>query len=356
MSDFTSSSVRNTTASYIRRRGQRPGLKQWIWLVAGILAGVVAVDIALYPIVASWHWPKGPIRTTRAYTEGVAESHFVPDGFGTYGHRMTGNPPVPGAPTVMILGDSHIVQDSVNDSETVGSAVERLSRAAGHPVNVKQYGWYDTAAPTYIAEAPELLKHTRATKVVAFLNFTDISAEVFNGWYWQVRLNPDGSYRLIDERPPKVEDLNKVTIRDLAGMSRLMIAGRRRLINVLDASKAAPKSEAVAAAPDVAAIANFTVRGLKEAYGDKLLIVFTPICDARCTDKPDAKESELLRACRAESAHCVSVREEMLRELRDNRRLTRGFYNTAPGKGHLNAVGLEASGRVIWNELARSLP
>jgi hypothetical protein len=323
-------------------------------VAAGIVAGVIAADVALYPIVASWHWPKGSIRTARAYTEGVAESHFVPDGIGTYGQRLTGNSPVQGAPTVLIVGDSHVVQDGVQDSETVGSAVERLSRAAGHPVNVKQYGWYETAAPTYIAEAPALLNQTHPLKVIAFLNYTDFTAEVFNGQYWQARLHPDGSYQLVDVRPPKVADVNEVSIRDLGAMSRLLIAGRRRLINIIQTSGEAPKS--ATEAPDLAALASFTVRGLKAAYGDKLIIVYTPVCGPHCAEQTDAKESHLLRACTVEGVRCVSVHDEMLTELRNNHRLARGFTNTAPGIGHLNPLGLELSGRVIWREVARSLP
>ena len=101
----------------------------------------------------------------------------------------------------------------------VRSSVITSGRQAGKR---KQYGWYETAAPTFIAEAPELLKRIQPKKVVVLLNFTDISGEVFTGQYWQMRLNPDGSYRLIDVRPPKVQDTEKVTLRDMAAMSRLV--------------------------------------------------------------------------------------------------------------------------------------
>lgn len=240
MPEFTSNSAGTASAStqtsslsVSRSASRRPGRKQWIRLGLGVVAGLIAIDVALYPIVATWYWPKGPVRTSRAYVEGIGESHFVPDGIGTYGHRMTGNPEIPGAPTVMILGDSHIVQDGVDDDETVGSALERYARAAGKPVNVKQYGWYETAAPTFIAEAPELLKRIQPKKVVVLLNFTDISGEVFTGQYWQMRLNPDGSFRLIDVRPPKVQDIEKVTLRDMAAMSRLVVSVRRRMMRIL---------------------------------------------------------------------------------------------------------------------------
>lgn len=104
--------------------------------------------------------------------------------------------------------------------------------------------------------------------------------------------------------------------------------------------------------PYVPAIAPASVRELKAAYGDKLLIVFTPYCGPRCNEQPEPSEAGLLQACRGQSVRCVSLRPEMLQELRENHRITRGFHNTAPGVGHLNEVGLRIAGQVIWRELA----
>ena len=325
--------------------------KQWILTGLGVLAGVFAVELCLYPFVASWYWPKGPIRTVRAYMEGIAESHFTADGFGTYGNRLTGNPPIAGAPTVMIVGDSHVVQDSVPDRDTVGSVVERESRAAGAPVNVKQYGWYEAGAPTYIGEGPALLKHVQPAKVVIVMNYTDFNSPVLNGRDWHMKLNKDGSAEIIDVRPPKTRDDEKFKMRDLAAISRLLVAGRRRGVRMLQAASANPNPSGKRANPYVPATAPASVRGLKSVFGDKLLIVFTPYCGGRCSEEPEPSETALLQACREQSVHCVSIRPEMLRELRGNHRIARGFHNTAPGVGHLNKVGLEIAGSVIWREI-----
>src|SRR4051812_40654205 len=98
-----------------RRNSNRPGLRQWLLTAAGVVAGLIVVEVGLYPFIASYSWPKTSVRTVRAYNEGIAESHFVPDDFGTYGRRLTGNKPIPGAPTIVIVGDSHVVQDAVRD-------------------------------------------------------------------------------------------------------------------------------------------------------------------------------------------------------------------------------------------------
>ena len=249
----------------------------------------------------------------------------------------------------MIVGDSHVVQDSVPDHDTVGSVVERISRAAGSPVNVKQYGWYAAAAPTYAGEGPALLLHVQPTKVVVLMNYTDFTPAVFTGQDWQMKLNDDGSERIVDVRPPKADDNGKFRLRDLGGASKLLVAVRRRGA-LLFQSNASPNRKAPVAY--VPAIAPASVRELKAAYGDKLLIVFTPYCGPRCNEEPEAAEAGLLQACRKQSVRCVSLRPEMLHELRENRRLTRGFHNTAPGVGHLNEVGLRIAAQVIWRELA----
>ena len=322
-------------------------------MAAGILAALFAIDLALYPFVASYAWPKTPVRTIRAYVEGIAESHFVPDDFGTYGRRLTGNDPVSGAPSIVILGDSHVVQDSVPDRDTLGAVIERLSRAAGRPVNVLQYGWYSAAAPTYIGEGPGILARFHPAKVVAFMNFTDISTEIFNGDYWRMRVKQDGSYSLIDIRPPKA-DPNKFNVRDLAGVSRLVIAARRRAIRIVEA--AGPKSQTPQKAVDLGPAVRASVKGLKDAYGDRILVVYAPVCSPRCAEQPPEQgEQLLLRECGAQKVQCVSVRPEMIDELRTHQRLTRGYHNTQPGVGHLNETGLRLSGEVIWREISKEL-
>src|SRR5581483_2202157 len=133
---------------------------------AGILCGALLVEFLLRFFVVSWFDSTGAIRETRQFTEGVATAHFEVDGLGMYGNRLTGNPVIPEAPLVLIVGDSHVVQDAVPDELTLGAVIERMSRAGGKPVNVRQYGWNNTAAPTYIANAGKFLELDPAKVVV----------------------------------------------------------------------------------------------------------------------------------------------------------------------------------------------
>src|ERR1043166_5083393 len=55
----------------------------------------------------------------RQIEEGVSVAHFS-----TAGARLTGNTPIDGAPTVVILGDSYVMGREVGDTANMGSQLE----------------------------------------------------------------------------------------------------------------------------------------------------------------------------------------------------------------------------------------
>src|ERR1043165_5996846 len=175
------------TISHGRRTHARTK-RAWVLTVLGAIAAILTLDFIFSFLVSGWHYPKTPIREIRQYTEGISVSHFVPDGFGTYGNRLTGNPVLPNVPTVLILGDSHVVQEAVADRQTVGAVIENLSRKHSNPVNVRQYGWY-----------------------------------------WVMKIHKDCWIDLIDVRPPEPHG-RMARIRDFVGRSHLMLALRRRSV------------------------------------------------------------------------------------------------------------------------------
>ena len=68
--------------------------RQTVSSLIGVVCALLAMEIALRPFVAGWNYPAGPIREIRQYAEGVATSHFIPDGLSPYGWRLTGNPEI----------------------------------------------------------------------------------------------------------------------------------------------------------------------------------------------------------------------------------------------------------------------
>jgi hypothetical protein len=332
----------------------RPGIKQYMLCGLGLLVGCIVYEVGLWPFVASFHYPKTPVREIRTFGEGTATSHFVPEPFGTYGNRLTGNPILPEASTGVILGDSHVVQDSVSDADTVGSVVERLARAAGYKWNVKQYGWYGADTPTFIAVAPEIIARLNPAWVTVLLNGTDFGADaIVTGRYFRMRIAPDESFRLIDLREPEATGPAE-QLRQLGARSSLLLTLRRRITDMLANSVHAKRKPMAASDPlreEIARVPRASMRGLKQAYGERLLIVYTPHCNPDCSAEPDSHEQKLLNACKDIGVRCISVRKEMNEDLVATGRLSRGFHNTAPSAGHLNAAGLEIVGKSMWREL-----
>ena len=335
--------------------------------VLGIVGALLCFEVALRPFVAGWNYPVTPVREIRQYTEGMATSHFVPDGIAPYGHRVTGNAFLPDAPVGIVLSDSHGLAEAVPDQATASSVIERLSRNEGKPLNVEMYGWTGAAAPTYVATAGEITDKWHPVWVAVVLNYTDLTQEPIYGlgdaWYWQMKIKPDLSIELVDQRPPTPAGRMEA-IRQFLGRSTLALTLRRRTVLIAGNQQPEPKAatqasdqknSTVSALKDqIPLVPRASVRALKQAYGDRLLIIYAPECAPFGPLEQTNSEKELLNACREEGAVCSSVREAMI-SARDTRgQLYRGFNNTAPCAGHLNEVGQEIVAKEIWRLVAGS--
>ena len=89
------------------------------------------------------------------------------------GLRLTGNPQIAGAPTVLIVGDSHVEAFQVPDEETMGSALERRLRSEGKQWNALQYGWSGADGPDYVYSAPLLLEKFPTQHIFLIMNDGD---------------------------------------------------------------------------------------------------------------------------------------------------------------------------------------
>ena len=355
---MTPGAIASTKSIFRGRQTHADAKRAWGLTALGAIAGILGLEFVFSFIVSGWNYPKTPIREIREYTEGVSVSHFVPDGFGTYGNRLTGNPVLPNASTVLLLGDSHVVQEAVLDGQTFGAVIENLSRSQSKPVNVRQYGWYDAAAPTYIANAPELLRAVHPQIVVVLLNPTDFTREALDeGWYWLMKIHPDYSIDLVDVRPPDPSHGRMGQLRDFVGHSHLMLALRRRSVLLFPDASPAPSRPAgpYPRQAEIPLIARASIKGLKAAYGSQLMVGYLPFCKETCPSEPDAYEVMMLSACRAEGVDCFSTRPAMHMDMETHHRILRGFHNTDPGANHLNADGLEVAGTVVWQEVAKRL-
>ncbi|MFN2455527.1 MAG: hypothetical protein ABR577_15050 [Pyrinomonadaceae bacterium] len=335
---------------------------RYIYSILGAIAALLVLEVSLRPFVSPENGRPDSPSEIRQYREGIATSHFAADG-----SRLTGNPEISGAETVLILGDSHIEAVHVGDQSTMGSVLERLARSSGHPLNVKQFGWSGVAAPMFMAEAAHLLQLNPA-RVIVTLNRTDLGDEpLLTAHFWRMKIQPDMSVKLIDAHilPPTATGV-RLWLRD-HGLTPSNIIGtmaqksslaeelihRYAEINGEATGEMGSETRAETKAPTEAGkIAQASVRGLKEAYGDKLLIAYLPH-DVLATNgyQLDEEESFLQAACREEGVRYVSLREAMIAERDNYHRLSRGFENTSLGIGHLNETGHRIAAQVFWQAL-----
>jgi hypothetical protein len=325
----------------------------------GILAAALLFEVGLRPFVAGWNQPEGPVRTIRNYIEGFSVAHFEPDGLSTFGNRLTGNPEIAGATEGVIIGDSHVIAQAVRDRETMGAVIERLSRSAGRPLNVRQYGWSSANAPTFLAAAEPLLRARNPAWAAVILNAANISVYALTTTQnWRMEAAPDDSFRLIDMRPaPDIGRLQK--LRREMGRSALALALWRRvsLIQNRAATEDIPEKmplqqHDLLLTQEAARVPRATVLGLKKAYGRRLLIVYTPEFFGTRYDSEEPIEIEVLGLCAQNGVACISMRAALARERFEQSRLSRGFHNTAPGDGHFNATGHRVIGAEIWRYLS----
>jgi hypothetical protein len=175
---------------------------------------------------------------------------------------------------------------------------------------------------------------------------------------WRMALNRDGSYQLIDVRPPSAINRPQ-TIRQKIGRSTLALALFHRVETIWNTSAS---SETIALSvraeqedPQLTAatarVPRAALLGLKKAYGSRLIVVYTPGFFGADYESPEPLEEEILHLCAEQGIACFSTRAAMARERYDHFRLSRGFHNTAPGAGHFNATGHRLIGEEIWGHL-----
>ena len=169
--------------------------------MSGIIAALAVLEVGLRPLATADLPPLArpaadslgsPVVTSRQLEEGIAESHFS-----SAGARLTGNPTIPGAPLIVILGDSHVVAREVTDVETMGSWVERLARAENYSINVRQYGWRGASPPQYLMVARDVMSHWHPAQVVVVLDGDDLGPDPLNRRFPRMRIGKNDAVQLV---------------------------------------------------------------------------------------------------------------------------------------------------------------
>lgn len=308
----------------------------WPSFVCGCGLALIFMELVLHPF--SGKDENGAGVEIRNYREGLSRAHFAPDE-----RRVTGNPQIAGAPSVLIVGDSHVEAFQVWDRETMGSVLERRLRADGKQWNVVQYGWSGADGPDYVYAAPLFEKQFPSKKILLVMNDGDfVSATTETARLLErdgkVVAEPAGPGSRMG-RPPSYGGFWARKIKESGLLYAAALRFNLEILPKLTERKASAKEgdSGAKVAPEDAL--DVIVRGLKEAYGDKLFILYTPEQSFAVRAPPEPRETALLAECKTLGMECRSLRERMEKDLFASHKLARGFSDSEPGVGHFNAHG-----------------
>jgi hypothetical protein len=279
----------------------------------------------------------------RQYHEGIARSHFSP-----VHARLTGSSPSAAAKIGVLLGDSYVEAAQVSDSETTGAVVERLAAASGMPLHVRQYGWSGASLSQHVRVAPQVLARWNPEWVAVMVNSGD--------------LTPEGAAAGAFPYPPTADSVapqSPVGVRGRVVEAGRWLLERSPLANelVLSALELRPAGPVAAPGADeaeprapaaVAPGAVAKLRELREAYGNRLVLLYVGQIPARPSVMVDSIERAFLAACVVSGVRCVGTADAMREERDRHARLSRGFTNSTLGGGHPNAIGHRILGEALW--------
>jgi hypothetical protein len=308
-----------------------------LWFACGSVFAVLFMEVVLHGISGKCENRAGI--EIRSFREGLATAHLLANGL-----RLTGNDQIAGAPSVLIVGDSYVEAFQVPDQETMGAVLERRLRSEGKSWNVLQYGWGGADGPDYAYAAPLLLERFPSTRIFLVMNegdfgstTTDTSRLVVkpNGEVIAEGLEPDSVRGRTPSYGGRLERKMKESGLLYASVLRFTLDVRPRLAM----HQANAQERDLVAKPASERHMDLILTSLKQAYGDKLYILYTPSQPFSADAPAESQEQKLLLECKAKGMACRSLRNRMLKELVINHKLVHGFSSSEPGVGHLNSRG-----------------
>lgn len=335
-------------------------LRRWLLCSSGAVCAFIAAELALTPFTTALDnvWAPitadrldGEVREVRRFTETIATSHFS-----LSRSRLTGNAPIADGPTIVILGDSYVEALEVSDGETMGAVLERSLRGVGINANVRQYGWFGADVPRYVYVAPELIQTWDPQWVVVLITASDLGPRLLIGREKLV-LHPDGHWSATnDPAPMRAGRSHRIGEAVLSKSVLLYHLTKRAQTAGLPIIR--PSNGRGAGLPSTRpgdlplperAVVSLTA--LKDVYGDRLRVLFVADVGLDGLKPASPAEEVTMAACARVDVRCANTRNRMTRDRQDSVRLSRGFMNSTPGHGHLNAVGHVIAAETIFKDL-----
>lgn len=315
-----------------------------VWPVTGMLLDSEC-KLAYDAAVGDYVFAAG--QQYRQRSEGWASTHI-----GKHGVLGTDDISAVREPIVAFWGDSYVEALQVDDEQKMTAQFTRLWRAAGGPPRrAADIGFSGRGAADYWHFMPvyERIAPAIACHVIVLGQLSDILPDVGEGRSATFVSRPAPAIKPIAHAPRKQE------IKGLLDEMNLQLAWRlgndlancRLRLAMGEVAAGSPPAQAANAEPDAATLAAWS--WLLDAFRSRtrlpVLFVYVPtvpcLQDGRvCSVDPQARLlGRFGELCRARGLGFIDMGDDFRRFHAQTGRLPRGFDNTVPGQGHLNADG-----------------
>lgn len=334
-------------------------MRQSVRISAGVIAAVIFCDLAIGIFVTPHRWvypprpvsedgPGNPFRPYKQFFEGISTAR-INDSGARYTTEF-----VPGAPTVVVMGDSHVLARNVSDGEVMGAVAAELAVRSGHRLNVRELGRSGASAVELAVAAPQVLQRWHPLRTFIVLSSHSFDPAVLGAY--QKLIAEDGTVS------PPAERANSTTrrlywrFRTSSPLAEEFCNNPINLFRMLW-SQSSPNPDTDSTPADLTPIIDPTpplksaITALRKGFGEGLVIVYHPVLGVTGGIDPDRSELALRALCAQAGVPFISVRSRMVSDRDVHRRISNGFTNRVPGTGHLNANGHRIVGTAIWEFL-----
>ncbi|HWD37915.1 MAG TPA: hypothetical protein VG944_03645 [Fimbriimonas sp.] len=281
--------------------------------------------------------------------EGYSSTWYDAEGF------REGRPIPAPANRILILGDSYTNAMQVATADNYCSVLQRMFGASGKDVWVINGGVSGSSPARYVNDAPWYLSNLHPQQVVVQLDQLHFVMDlpVQHGDFF-LRPTRNGFVIRSEEERHQVQDQLKhfglgrfILDQSLVRTAMLRLGFRDEQLTF------ASEKQLSVQGVDYAPYVDWVVHNLKKAFGNPL-IVYIPTIDYFNLEKPPHNvESELAAECAHEGLSFINMRQSFLQSFACNKAPCHGFVNTAPGVGHINAIGHALVAKEIYKALVR---
>lgn len=294
-------------------------------------------------------------------------SKIKTDRFGFNNDRIE-NPINTSIDNIIFLGDSYTEALAVNRQNNYVKITEKLLNDNGYAFRSINLGISGNSIPDHIRNAPGFIKTFNPKYVIVQLHFNDFVDEALNPEHGNKIIKKENKYSIEHSIRSKKRTANHIA--DITGWFQPVSF---RIINNAISSyqeKTFKKNEIHPSndseernREEIQNIIDWQVRELKKAYGNKIVFLyFSPLPNimegtVNITENSSNTEKKemVFNSAKKWNIDTFDIEDVLVEYYQKTHRMPRGFQDTRPGLGHLNAAGNYLVADSLYNYLSEKL-